>query len=48
LLNGQLAPWLAAEVPHLVTSGVLTDKVKGKDGAAAAAADDQKNEAAAE
>ena len=24
-----LAPWLAAEIPHLVSSGVLTDKVKG-------------------
>jgi hypothetical protein len=39
----QLAPWMAAEIPHLVTAGVLTDKVKG-----AAAADDQKSEAAAE
>jgi ufm1-conjugating enzyme 1 len=34
----QLAPWMAAEVPHLVTSGVLTDSVKSKDSAPAEAA----------
>lgn len=36
----QLAPWMAAEVPHLVSSGVLSDKVKSKD------SDDQKSEPA--
>lgn len=33
-----LAPWLAAEVPHLVASGVLSDQVKGVSDSASAAA----------